>query len=513
MIDTTTPRSPGWWARVLAVQLQHRRYSLQWSRHLYNPDGVRPPLELLNDYLRGEPPLTGEIGKGWNRSSREFLRMSRMDYAELAVGAVADRIMPIGWRTATDANRDGDAAAKQISDVNELPLIFGDNLRNMLSMADSYMVVGPPGVGRKVATISVEDPRDTITAEDPATRQPIAGLKLYRDDWDARDVAKVYLPGTPSRVYTLVSTARSSTITRAGIVRMSSPSSSWMFDESEGGESGAPLPKQFDNQIPMVRFTNKGGVGEFEPHLPVLDRINDTIFESVTIAKHQAFRQRAFKGLPLVYPEGHELAGEPIEYDEDAFAADPGSLWNLPPGVDIWESSPVDLGPIRLMIRDDVMGFAAVTRTPLSMITPDAANGSAEGASTMREAHVFRTEDRMRRCHYGLNKVMAYAFAWDGDTARSDPTNVQTIWAPIERYSLQEKMAAAATARAAGLPQASIFTDVMGYTPADLPRLDQERTDDLLLAPIVPATQPAAPTPAAPVPVAPPVTAPPANGA
>lgn len=482
-IDVTTPRSPGWWAKTLAGQLQDRRYSPRWSREQHNPDGVRPPLEILNDYLRGEPPLTGET-PGWMKSSREFLRMARMDYAELVLGAVADRIQPSAWRTAADSDRDGDAQAKAISDENELPLIFGDNLRNMLSMADGYMIVGPPSDDGGVANISAEDPRDVITAEDPASRRSLAGLKLYRDDWDARDVAKVYLPGKPGRVFTLVNQYRTSAIGRAGLLRMSTPTNSWEFDEDQGGELGIPLPDLFNGRIPLVRFRNARGVGEYEPHLSVLDRINDTIFDTVSIAKIQAFRQRAFKGLPKTYPQGHDREGETIEYDPGAFAADPGSLWDLPADVDIWESQTIDIGPIRLLIKDAVMDLAAVTRTPLSMITPDAANGSAEGASTMREAHVFRTEDRRLRCHFGMAKVMAYAFAWAGDAQRADPTQMTTVWAPIERYSLLQKSAAAAQAAASGLPWASIMTDIWGYEPADLPRLESQRSDDLMAAPI-----------------------------
>jgi hypothetical protein len=55
----------------------------------------------------------------------------------------------------------------------------------------------------------------------------------------------------------------------------------------------------------------------------------------------------------------------------------------------------VDLGPVRQAIRDDVQDLAAVTRTPLFYLTPDAANGSAEGASLAREGLVFKTEDRI----------------------------------------------------------------------------------------------------------------------
>ena len=226
----------------------------------------------------------------------------------------------------------------------------------------------------------------------------------------------------------------------------------------------------------MTRFRNARGVGEFEPHLDVLDRINDQVFERVTIAKLQAFRQRAIIGLPDEEEDGTE-----IDYSA-AFTASPGSMWRVPKDASIWESQAVDLGPIRMAVKDDVEAFAAVTMTPLHYITPDAAQGSAEGASVMREGHLFRVEDRMRRADSGLATVMAQAFAWRGDAARSNALDIRTIWGPTERHSLAERYSAFAQAKAGGLPFASRLTDVLGYPPEDVPRLEAEQGADLLFA-------------------------------
>jgi hypothetical protein len=138
---------------------------------------------------------------------------------------------------------------------------------------------------------------------------------------------------------------------------------------------------------PVVVFENEDGLAEFEPHIPLLDRINQQILQRMTIATIQAFKQRAMKGLPKTDPK----TGELINYD-DVFTADPGAIWNIPASVEIWESGQVDLGPILLAIRDDVKDLAATSGTPLYSITPDAANGSAEGASLQRETLTFKVE-------------------------------------------------------------------------------------------------------------------------
>lgn len=471
-IDMDAPDSPGWWAKALAAELMERRNSPKWGRAKYNAPGVRPPLTLLADYLRSEPPLTG-VPNGWQERTREFLRSSRMNYAQLVVGSVSDRLTPVGWRTATDSDRDGDQEAAALAEENRLGLVFADAARNMLGLGDGYFIVGPRSGSRTRAVISSEDPRDCITAEDPTSGDTIAGLKLYRDFRRGRDVAKVHLPG---KVFTIYAESRASMISPKGL---RTPTGSWKYDEEQGGEDGL---KTLPGEVCIVRMPNRDGVGEFEGHLAVLDRINDGLFDRVCIAKLQAFRQRAIKNLPKVYPDDHAKAGEEIEYDPDTFAADPGALWDLPGGVDIWESTPVDLGPIRLAIKDDVEGLAAATSTPLYSITPDAANGSAEGASTMREGHIFRTEDRQRRAAYALNRVIELAFAWGGDTERSKRGTVQTIWAPVERYTLQQKASAGSQAKASGMPWATIMTDIWNYRPSELPRLEQERSDDYLFS-------------------------------
>ena len=87
----------------------------------------------------------------------------------------------------------------------------------------------------------------------------------------------------------------------------------------------------------------------------------------------------------------------------------------------------VDLGPIRSAVRDDVTDFAAATRTPLFYITPDAANGSAEGASLSREGLLFKVRDRIREADEAVEQVMSLAFAFDGDAERASLVDLEVI--------------------------------------------------------------------------------------
>ncbi len=102
--------------------------------------------------------------------------------------------------------------------------------------------------------------------------------------------------------------------------------------------------------LPVVKLPTPDGMGMFEPFLDTLRRIDRQIFDRLCITMMQAFRQRAIKGdINLEYgPEDIEVIqglkdeGDPIDLSE-RFAMGPAALWNLPDGVDIWESQTTDL--------------------------------------------------------------------------------------------------------------------------------------------------------------------------
>ena len=473
MLDVGDRQSPGWWMRRLALAMNHRRVSPFWSQRSLPPSMSsevrhRPGLIVLDDYLRGEPPLP--LVGDWPASVVAMVRMARMNYAELVVGSVLDRLHPVAWRTSLESDRDGDDVVHRIAKNAQLSLVLSDVFEDMLSQGVGYahvsLVDGAPAV-------TAEDPWWTITAKDVYGRTA-AGLRSVVDEWTGDAQQQLYLR-SGGRV-TLHVARKSDPQDRLSTIEFDPRL--WTWDDD--GPAGIDVPGV--SRIPLVEVVNRRGVAEYEPHLDVLDRINNTIWDWLVIGKHQAHRQRGLKNLPDVYPPGHPRAGEKIDYT-GVFTADPGSLWKLPPDTEVWESAVTDLGPLRLATKDDVQALAAVTRTPLHYITPDAANGSAEGASTMKEAFVYRALDRRRRAEHATNQVVSLALELSGEHDRADLSALTTIWAPLERHSLSETYQSAVAAKQAGLPQESVFTDIMGYPPAELSRLQGERARDLLYAP------------------------------
>jgi hypothetical protein len=455
-IDATVPQSAGWWLYRLATKLIQRRERL----------------ERLADYYRGDPPLpTG--AENSRDAYQSFVRKARTNFAELIVEALRERCVIGGFRTSAADDENGDETAWKLWKKAGLTVEIADVIETMFALGDAYMIVGRDDDDGLLVT--GEDPRQVVTEHDPRQqRRVIAALKLFHDDIAETDVAYVYLPGRVFRATRQTGRAIANARTFTG--------HGWEWDTDAGGDAGVALPL---SQIPVVRFRNKRGVGEFETHTDLLDRINHMLLQRMVIATMQAFRQRAIIGDLPEYDE----QGRKIDYNEE-LAADPGALWRLPEAVQLWESGQVDLTPILSSVKDDVLHLAAVTRTPLHMFTPDAAaQGSAEGATLQREGLVFRAEDRQERIGEAASQVLSLMFQLANDRERADLADIDVLWRPAERYSLTERTMAATQALAAGVPWATRMTTIMQYSPQDLVRMEIERADDAVLAPATAAVQ------------------------
>lgn len=450
MLDITTPDSVGWWLARLNKKLQE----------------ARPGFQLLDDYYTGVAPVPTTATRAVRQAYQRLMRMSRTNFAELVVEALRERVSPNGFRTGAAGDELDDKVAWGMWQANALDADFALITSACFSMGVSYGMVGDVDEELGVPVMTPEDPRQVITEADPVRRRKaIAGLKTWCED--GLDIAYLYLPG---EVYRFVKHANDANYgvasyeLDAGVMRLAAPI------------------------VPIVRFACRPDMygharGEFEPHIGILDRINYTVLSRLEIATLQAFKQRAIKGLP-----NRDRDGDEIDYDS-MFSADPGAMWLLPDTAEMWESGAVDLNPIRQAIRDDVQDLAAVTRTPLFYLSPDAANGSAEGASLAREGLVFKAKDRLSQLGESVEQWMSYAFLVAGDEQRARRADMQIQWSPPERLTLSERYDAASKAQAAGVPWRTVMQSVLQFSPQEIERMEAERAADALLAPMFPVPE------------------------
>lgn len=454
MIDTSTPQSPGWYMQRLLRKLGDRQQRLNDLEKVYEGTNAIP---IATD-------------KSVRDSYRRLMRFAHTNFAELCVEALRERMAPTGFRTGADGDKNGDKEAWRIWQANGLDQASIVHTRSYLSLSLGYMIVGPKDPTIDAPLITPEDPREVITYQDPANRRVTrAALKVFHDEDAQLDRAYVYLPGFVFKATRPRKTKLTFRWTMSG----------WDWDPDQ------PVQRLPAPVVPVIPFVNRAtlagaGKAEFETHQGILDRINYTILNRVEIATLQAFRQRAAKGMP-----DKDDQGVPIDYT-DIFNADPGAIWLLPKTAELWESKEVDLGPIRSAVRDDIQDFAAVSRTPLYYLTPEAANGSAEGASLAREGLVFKALDRMTEASDPYEQTMATAFAMVGDRQRANRRDMEIIWRSPERFSLAERYDAAAKAIAAGVPWRSVMLYVLQFSPQEVDRMEAERAGDVLLAGLIP---------------------------
>jgi hypothetical protein len=448
-IDITTPLSPGWWMNRLNRKLldQKRLERLGW----------------LDRYYCGNADLPCGV-----ESAREafdlFQRKARSNFAELIVAALVDREHLVGFRTAADDDETGDKEATNLWKRSELNVVSAEVHLLAARFGEAYTLTGPVDDETDSPLVTAEDPRNIVGEPDPVNpRRLRAAFKTIYDDIEQVSKAYLYL-----KDHVWVATQKGKS---GQDFPLAFDERNWTLSEELSG----PTP---GGRMPAVRFDPNDGFAEFETHRDVIDRINDQILQRMVIATMQAFRQRAIKGLPLTYPAGHAKAGQTIDYS-DVFTADPAALWQLPETADMWESGQVDLTPILSAVKDDVGHLAALTRTPMYMLMPEGANQSAEGAQTAREGLVFKAENRIDRLTPSWARVVSGCFAVLGDDKRADLAALSPIWRSAERLSLAER--ADAASKATDIPWRTKMIRIWGFTPAEVDRMEVERTDDIML--------------------------------
>lgn len=436
----------------------------QWLTYLAERMDARAPrLRQLRDRMDGNGPLP-EGAEGMREAYRAFQRRSRTNFAGLVVDAVAERMVLSSVRVGEGAG--DDATARRIMRRNRVSILAPDVHHDMLGMSAGYVSV----VGAKDnARIVYERPEQVITESDPLDPwTTLASLKVWRDKVRERDFAVLSTPGQMFRWFR--PHKRESGLLETPI-------------QVSGGWMQQSLTVGLTPWVTTVPFFNANGVAEFEQHEDILARIDYGILQRLVVMAMQAYRQRATKGEDL--PDTDE-AGNPINYSE-LFRPGPGAIWQLPKGVELWESQSTDLTPLLTAVKDDIRDLGAVTRTPLTTLIPDGANQSADGANAIREGLVFKTGNRIERASASWERVLAQALAIEAGADTLPDVDVD--FRPAAHLSLSER--ADAATKASDLPWETRMSDIWGYDGDAIKRMQSQRSQDALVLGL--AQAPAAP--------------------
>ena len=409
-------------------------------------------------------------------AAKAFFKASRTDFAEMVVKAGLYPLRMQSVSTALDSSDVGDSEGfkilKRAGLFSEAPEVH----RHSYICGNGYAMVG---LYENEPAYTCEDPRQVVTMHDPVRQQVIIeGAKRYWDDSEGREYIVMYHRRTREWP--------NGRMWRAYHNALSQPSgkftpATWDWDDQDpwGGVEGVDMPHEFDGEVPFLRYRDEEGVGEFQRHIDVLDRIDHIVLQGMVIATLQAFKQRAIHVSDEDLPEKDEQ-GNDIDYNA-VFTLDPGALWKLPETAKMWESGAVDGRWVWEASEKELQKLSAVTFTPLSMYTKEGQNQAAEGARFAREARTMKVEDRQDRFGAVHERAAAMLFHLAGEAQRADVGSLSIVWRPAERYSLQDKADALVKYKAGGVPWRTRMIVVGQFTPAEVERMATERMADEVL--------------------------------
>lgn len=420
----------------------------EWVHYLTRRlEANTPRYERLRSYTTGQAPLP-DMGENLERSWRKFQYKALTNSGGLIVDTLAERVVPNGIIIGNDSESDATKAARRIWRDNWMDIQISDVLADVFTIGIGYLLVTQDDEGH--AVITREDPADFYVEPDAARPwRGVAAIKMWRDNTNECDYLLLWADGI-----------------RAEFVR----------DAADGlrmrtaGDGGWTLVKEsifaFSGGLPVVCLHNKNRKGEFEDHTGTIDRINWGILQRLCTTAMQSYKQRALTAkdsehaLPDEDDEGHA-----IDYKQ-VFEAGPGALWELPPGVEIWESSQTDIRPMLDAVKDDWRELAAVTATPLSAMLPDSANQSAAGAEAPYRRLVGKAADRIKRIQPSLALCLVKALQVEGVSVGAD--TLEVLFEPPQAVSMTEKYAAAVQAKGAGESLETIQRNILGYSPEQI---------------------------------------------
>ncbi|MBN9209345.1 MAG: hypothetical protein J0H96_11865 [Microbacterium ginsengisoli] len=457
LTETATPGTDDWWLMQLASD--------------FGAD--LPRLHELKSHFDGTNALPDDVDAGVRVAYQRFLRLSRLNMAELIVTARTNRMKPLGFRTAAPGDDIGDAAAWTMWKRNGMKVGARDFTIDAGIYGSAYLTTTGPSTPDPSAQPLIIRSNGFTTVTRQSVLSPMLAEAALTVGWDLISGADVLTLFRPGYMRQAVRGARTSSVPSNGTVWSPGRGWSWVSD---------PIPLGYTADVPVFRLAGQGDKGMFEKHIDSLQRISTTIRERLTITAMQAFRQRAIKGdLPDVYPPDDLRAGQKINYEE-IFRAGPAALWRLPTGLDLWESTPTDISAILTATKDDTRHLAAATSTPLYILSPDAANGSAEGASLAREALTFSVEDWIDRAEIPITRALGTGFAAQGDPVRAAVGDIEIIWAPADRSSIIERSMAASQAKTGGLSQRMINEKIFQLTPSEMQQEEQNKSNEAFAA-------------------------------
>lgn len=402
-------------------------------------DTQSPVLRRLDAYWAGSQPAA-YLAKKSKDALQGSIRQLAVNFPRLAVESLVERLNVTGFRLG-DAE-EADAALWREWTRNGLEDMAPEVHTDALVYGRSYVLVWADASGRP--SVSVESPLQVSMDFDPATRQPRAAMKRWRDGNVSHAV--LYLP---EKVLHYVHKSWAGD---------GFPSTGWELSESLNNPFGV---------LPVVPFINRSrlseleGVSEMDDLLDLTDALNKVTADALVTSEFYARPRRWATGLEL-------------EEDEDGNAINPftneeGRMWTSEdPATKFGQFDAQGVTGYTELMATFTQMIGALSSLPphylgLNGDQPPSADSirSAEASLVSRAGALQRTFGRS----WALVAALMHAVM-----TQADPLSVQvgTLWASAETRTPAQQTDAAHKLVDMGVPLTVALSKGLDWSPEEV---------------------------------------------
>lgn len=416
-------------------------------------NSAQSPLATLDKYWLGTQPAAF-LSPEAREALGGRLNSVSVNFPKLSVSSLAERLTVAGFRTEGNDSAP-DAALWSVWRRNHLEDGSAQAHTDALVYGRSYVVVwaGPRG-----PQITVESPKQVAVLHDPATREVTAAFKRWAVNGQAHGV--LYLPDT--------------------ILRLTSDSNVTDAFPTDNWETVETLPNPL-GVVPVVPIVNRGrlldvdGVSEMNDILELTDALNKLMSDALVSSEFYARPRRWATGLELAEDEDGNAV--------DPFTSEAGKLWlSEDPNTKFGQFDGARLDGYADLTATVTQQIGALTGLPPHYLGLHGDQPASADAIRSAEASLVARA-------YSLQRTFGQAWA---DVAKlavavrdgSDPLGmeIETVWASPETRTPAQAADAAVKLSSIGVPLSVILAETMGYSPAQIDRVQEAARTDALNA-------------------------------
>lgn len=395
---------------------------------------------------------------------RELSARAQAPWGALIVTSVAQTLYVDGYRRPDEPD---DATGWNIWQANGMDARQIAVHRAALTYGLAYATAlpGKTLTGERMPTLRGMSPREMIALyEDPATDEwPLAGLRVRK----TKDGLVLSFFDNENVTHLKASTTTSS-------------------PEVVGWERhGAGV-------TPVVRYANRfdlegRATGEIEPFIPLLGRIDQTVFDRLVVQRFASWIVRTIAGMDLSKTaDANDISTEQVlqrlKVNDFLTSEDPDTKFGSLP------ATPLD-GFIKGEERD-LTDLAAVSQTPAFELLGQMANMSAEALAAAKSSQTAKSSEVQHQFGESHEQLLRLACHLAGDVEGAADFRAQVRWADTSIRSLaQAADALGKLATMLGYPPELLWAKIPGITQQDVDeakvRVEQSGGMDALLARLV----------------------------